>query len=88
MVNTISFNLATFLTIAYISILFSRILLIIWLSASSSLLYNSINKFLIGSVNNNVFIDYNFNNIKHKNLKSITVYDMAKYNKFEDNLKK
>ena len=46
------------------------------------------NNILKISVNNNVFIDYNFNNIKHKNLKSITVYDMAKYNKFEDNLKK
>jgi hypothetical protein len=46
------------------------------------------NNILKISVNNNVFIDYNFNNVKHKNLKSITVYDMAKYNKFEDKLKK
>jgi hypothetical protein len=48
------------------------------------------NNILKISINNNVFINYNFNNIKvfHKNLKSITVYDMAKYNKFVDNLKK
>jgi hypothetical protein len=46
------------------------------------------NNILKISVNNNVFIDHNFNNLKHKNLKSISVYDMAKYNKFVDNLKK
>jgi hypothetical protein len=46
------------------------------------------NNILKITINKNVFIDYNFNNIKHKNLKSITVYDMAKYNNFEDNLKK
>ena len=46
------------------------------------------NNILKITVNNNVFIDYKFNNIKHTNLKSITVYDMAKYNKFEDKLKK
>jgi hypothetical protein len=38
-------------------------------------------------INSNIIIEYNFNkiNIKHKNLKSITVYDMEKYNKFKIN---
>jgi hypothetical protein len=45
---------------------------------------NNILKFII---NNNIIIEYNFNkkNIKHNNLKSITIYDMAKYNKFKIN---
>jgi hypothetical protein len=46
------------------------------------------NNILKITINKNVFIDYNFNNIKHKILKSITVYDMAKYNKFEDKINK
>jgi hypothetical protein len=38
-------------------------------------------------INSNIIIEYNFNkiNIKHKILKNITIYDMAKYNKFKIN---
>ena len=47
-------------------------------------LNNNILKFII---NNNIIIEYNFNkiNIKHNNLKNITIYDMAKYNKLKIN---
>jgi hypothetical protein len=36
-------------------------------------------------INNNIIIEYNFNkiNTKHNNLKNITIYDMAKYNKLK-----
>jgi hypothetical protein len=36
-------------------------------------------------INNNTIIEYNFNNknIKHNNLKNITIYDVAKYNKLK-----
>jgi hypothetical protein len=43
------------------------------------------NNILKISVNNVLFIDYNFNNVRHKILKSITVFDMAKYNNFTIN---
>jgi DNA topoisomerase IA len=38
-------------------------------------------------INSNIIIEYNFNkiNIKHKKLKNITIYDMAKYNKLKIN---
>jgi hypothetical protein len=47
-------------------------------------LNNNILKFII---NNNIIIEYNFNkiNIKHYNLKNITIYDMGKYNKLKLN---
>ena len=47
-------------------------------------LNNNILKILI---NNNIIIEYNFNkiNIKHKNLKKISIYDMGKYNKLKLN---
>ena len=36
-------------------------------------------------INNNIIIEYNFNkiNVKHNNLKNITIYDMGKYNKLK-----
>ena len=45
-------------------------------------LENNIFKFFI---NNNIIIEYNFNkiNVKHNNLKNITIYDMGKYNKLK-----
>jgi len=48
-------------------------------------LENNIFKIII---NGNIIIEYNFNkiNVKHKTLKNIIINDMAKYNKFKDNL--
>jgi hypothetical protein len=43
------------------------------------------NNILKISINNVLFIDYNFNHVRHKILKSITVFDMAKYNNFTIN---
>ena len=45
------------------------------------------NNILKITINNNTIIEYNFNkiNIKHNKLKNITIYDMAKYNKFKIN---
>jgi hypothetical protein len=48
------------------------------------------NNILKISINNKTFIEYNFDKIKvkHNILKDVIVYDMAKYNKFKDNLSK
>jgi hypothetical protein len=45
------------------------------------------NNILKNIINNNIIFEYNFNkiNIKHNNLKNITIYDMAKYNKLKIN---
>jgi hypothetical protein len=45
------------------------------------------NNILIIIINNNKIIEYNFNkiNIKHKKIKNITIYDIAKYNKLKIN---
>jgi hypothetical protein len=49
-----------------------------------NVLINLNNNILKVSINNDVFIDYNFNNVKHKMIKNITIYDMGKYNKFKN----
>jgi hypothetical protein len=55
-----------------------------------NVLINLNNNILIVKINNNILFEYNFDkiNVKHNILKDVTVYDIAKYHKFKDNLLK
>ena len=55
-----------------------------------NILIELINNNIKLSINDNTFIDHNFdkNKIKHNSLKSIIVKDMGKYNEFTDNYSK
>jgi hypothetical protein len=49
-----------------------------------NVLINLNNNILKVSINNDIIIDYNFNNVKHIIFKNATIYDMGKYNKFKN----